>query len=229
MIKAVRGFNDILPGEGYLWRAIEEEAARLFPAYGFEPMKIPVLEKTELFSRSIGQTTDIVEKEMYTFTDRRGASLTLRPEGTASVVRAYIEHRLHETPLQKIYYMGPMFRYERPQKGRYRQFHQLGVEVLGDPEARAEAELLEMLMGYLKRLGLKGASLQINSLGCGGCRPGYRDGLLAFLQDRREGLCKDCQRRIDANPLRALDCKVPRCVEATEEAPSIVASLCGNC
>ncbi len=229
MIKAVRGFNDILPGEGHLWRALEDEASALFSTYGYLPMKTPVLERTELFARSIGQTTDIVEKEMYTFTDRHGTSLTLRPEGTASVVRAYIEHRLHESPLQKIYYLGPMFRYERPQKGRYRQFHQLGVEVLGDQSPLAEAEMLEMLMRYLGSLRLGGLSLQVNSLGCGECRPAYRERLLGFLQGRRDGLCADCQRRIDANPLRALDCKVPRCVEATEEAPSIIDSLCAGC
>jgi len=229
MITAVKGFNDILPAEGFLWRFVEAEAAALFSTYGFEVMKIPVVEKTELFSRSIGQTTDIVEKEMYTFPDRRGLSLTLRPEGTASVVRAYIERRLYELPLQKIYYMGPMFRYERPQKGRYRQFHQLGAEVLGDASPRAEAEMLEMLTCYITRLGITDASLQINSLGCGLCRPGYRDALYAFLLEKKEGLCVDCNRRIEFNPLRALDCKIKGCMEVTAEAPSIVESLCGEC
>ncbi len=229
MIKAVRGFNDILPQEGYLWRTLEHEAVRIFSTYGYLPIKTPVLERTELFSRSIGQTTDIVEKEMYTFTDRHGTSLTMRPEGTASVVRAYIEHRLHESPLLKVYYLGPMFRYERPQKGRYRQFHQLGVEVLGDRSPLAEAEMLEMLMDYLARLGLEGLSLQINSLGCAGCRPSYRDRLLGFLKERHDTLCPDCQRRIEANPLRALDCKVPRCVETTRDAPSILDTLCQDC
>jgi len=229
MIKAVRGFNDILPSEGFLWRAVEDEAASLFAAYGFELMKIPVVERTELFSRSIGQTTDIVEKEMYTFADRRGSSLTLRPEGTASVVRAYIERRLSDVPLQKIYYMGPMFRYERPQKGRYRQFYQIGAEVLGDASPRAEAEMLEMLTRYLARLGLKHVSLQINSLGCAECRPGYRDSLYSFLLEKKPTLCSDCVRRMEFNPLRALDCKVPGCVTATGEAPSIVDSLCGSC
>ncbi|MFQ5479975.1 MAG: histidine--tRNA ligase [Thermodesulfobacteriota bacterium] len=229
MITAVKGFNDILPSEGFLWRFVEDEAAALFSTYGYEVIKIPVVEKTELFSRSIGQTTDIVEKEMYTFADRRGTSLTLRPEGTASVVRAYIERRLYELPLQKIYYMGPMFRYERPQKGRYRQFHQLGAEVLGDGNPRAEAEMLEMLTRYISRLGIKDASLQINSLGCGECRPGYRETLYSFLLSHKEGLCADCLRRMEANPLRALDCKVPGCVEATVEAPSIIGSLCTEC
>jgi len=229
MINAVRGFNDILPSDGFLWRAVEDEAARLFATYGFEFMKLPVVEKTELFSRSIGQTTDIVEKEMYTFADRRGASLTLRPEGTASVVRAYIERRLYEMPLQKIYYMGPMFRYERPQKGRYRQFHQLGAEVLGDASPRAEAEMLQMLTRYMSCLGLKGVSLQINSLGCHECRPAYREGLYTYLLEKQSCLCADCQRRIEFNPLRALDCKVAGCVSATGDAPSIVDSLCRGC
>ncbi len=229
MITAVKGFNDILPSDGFLWRFVEDEAASLFSTYGFEVMKVPVVEKTELFSRSIGQTTDIVEKEMYTFPDRRGLSLTLRPEGTASVVRAYIERRLYELPLQKIYYMGPMFRYERPQKGRYRQFHQLGAEVLGDASPRAEAEMLEMLTGYITRLGITDASLQINSLGCGLCRPSYRDALYAFLLEKKEGLCTDCKRRIEFNPLRALDCKVKGCIEVTAGAPSIVESLCTEC
>jgi len=229
MINAVRGFNDILPSDGFLWRAVEDEAARLFSAYGFSLMKIPVVEKTELFSRSIGQTTDIVEKEMYTFADRRGTSLTLRPEGTASVVRAYIERRLYDLPLQKIYYMGPMFRYERPQKGRYRQFHQIGAEVLGETSPRAEAEILEMLTRYLDRLGLEQVELQINSLGCAQCRPAYRDGLYAYLLEKKPALCGDCVRRMEFNPLRALDCKVPGCVETTAEAPSIIDSLCGDC
>ncbi|MFQ5427822.1 MAG: histidine--tRNA ligase [Thermodesulfobacteriota bacterium] len=229
MINAVKGFNDILPSEGFLWSFATDEAAALFATYGYEVMKVPVVEKTELFSRSIGQTTDIVEKEMYTFADRRGASLTLRPEGTASVVRAYIERRLFEVPLQKIFYTGPMFRYERPQKGRYRQFYQIGAEVLGDASPRAEAEMLEMLTRYLNRLGLKGVSLQINSLGCSECRPTYRDSLYSYLLEKKEAFCGDCVRRMEFNPLRALDCKVPGCIEATEAAPSIVESLCPEC
>ncbi len=166
---------------------------------------------------------------MYTFADRRGTSLTLRPEGTASVVRAYIERRLYDLPLQKIFYTGPMFRYERPQKGRYRQFHQLGAEVLGDGNPRAEAEMLEMLTRYISRLGIKDASLQINSLGCNECRPGYRETLYSFLLDNKDGLCTDCLRRMEFNPLRALDCKIKGCIEVTAEAPSIVDSLCTEC
>lgn len=228
-ITAVRGFNDILPGESELWRRIETEAYRVFSLYGYSEIKVPVLEKTELFSRSIGETTDIVEKEMYTFTDRRGDFLTLRPEGTAPVVRAYIQHKLYTTPVQKLYYTGPMFRYERPQKGRYRQFYQIGAEILGDDSPRADAEALSMLMKYFVGLGVRGAALQVNSLGCLDCRPGYKQRLLGFLENKRNELCENCRRRIDTNPLRALDCKSHGCIEATKNAPSIVDVLCGVC
>jgi histidyl-tRNA synthetase len=172
-IRAVRGFNDILGGQAASFRHIEDEARRLFTTYGYSEIRIPVVEKTPLFTRSIGETTDIVEKEMYTFPDRRGDSLSLRPEGTASVVRAYIEHKLYNaSPVTKLYYTGPMFRYERPQKGRYRQFYQIGAEVLGDDSPGVDAEAIEMLMNYFARLGLDGARLEINSLGCsrGECR-----------------------------------------------------------
>ncbi|MFQ5441353.1 MAG: histidine--tRNA ligase [Thermodesulfobacteriota bacterium] len=229
MIKAVRGFNDILPAEGELWRFIEEKALSVFSGYGFSEIRLPVLERTELFSRSIGETTDIVEKEMYTFKDRRGESLTLRPEGTAPAVRAYIEHRLYSLPVQKIFYRGPMFRYERPQKGRYRQFYQIGAEVLGDASPRADAEVIEMLMLYFERLGVAGVELQINSLGCNSCRPGYRKKLYAFLLSIKDSLCENCRRRIGDNPLRALDCKNPGCARATGGAPAIIDSLCNDC
>ncbi len=228
-ITSVRGFNDILPGECELWRLMEQEAYSVFSSYGFLEIKVPVVEKTELFTRSIGETTDIVEKEMYTFADRRGDSLTLRPEGTAPVVRAYIQHKLYTTPIQKLYYTGPMFRYERPQKGRYRQFYQIGAEVLGESSPRVDAEAMEMLMNLFVRLGLDGARLGINSLGCSKCRPVYKERLLAFLNERRQALCENCQRRIDSNPLRALDCKSPKCIEETGRAPSILDSLCPGC
>ncbi|GMR04429.1 MAG: histidine--tRNA ligase [Thermodesulfobacteriota bacterium] len=229
MIRAVRGFNDILPGESELWRFMEEKALSVFSGYAFSEIRLPVVERTELFSRSIGETTDIVEKEMYTFKDRRGESLTLRPECTASVVRAYIENRLYATPVQKLFYMGPMFRYERPQKGRYRQFYQIGAEVLGDASPRADAEAMEMLMRYLEGLGARGVELQINSLGCGVCRPGYRQRLYDYLSSVKDSLCENCRRRISTNPLRALDCKNPGCVEATAGAPDIIDSLCEDC
>jgi histidyl-tRNA synthetase len=228
-ITSVRGFNDILPGECELWRLMEREAYSVFSSYGFLEIKVPAVEKTELFTRSIGETTDIVEKEMYTFVDRRGDSLTLRPEGTAPVVRAYIQHKLYTTPIQKLYYTGPMFRYERPQKGRYRQFYQIGAEVLGDDSPKADAETLVMLMSLFRRLGLDGVNLGINSLGCSECRPVYKERLLVFLNEKTEALCDNCRRRIEANPLRALDCKSPKCIQATGNAPSILDFLCSGC
>ena len=228
-ITAIRGFNDILPGESEIWRRIESEAYRIFSGFGFSEIKLPVVEKTELFLRSIGETTDIVEKEMYTFADRHGDSLTLRPEGTASAVRAYIEHKLYTSPVTRLYYTGPMFRYERPQKGRYRQFYQIGAEVLGELNPRADAETLVMLIRFFDAIGLKGVDLQINSLGCPECRPVYKKVLLEFLKGRKEALCENCVRRIDTNPLRALDCKSHGCIEATVDAPPISASLCPVC
>ncbi|MFQ5737224.1 MAG: histidine--tRNA ligase [Thermodesulfobacteriota bacterium] len=228
-ITAIRGFNDILPEDSWIWRHIETSAFETFSAYGFSEIKVPVVEKTELFKRSIGETTDIVEKEMYTFSDRRGDSLTLRPEGTAPVVRAYIEHKLYTAPVTRLYYTGPMFRYERPQKGRYRQFYQIGAEVLGEPSPGADAETLSMLMRFFGKIELPGATLQINSLGCAECRPGYKAVLIEYLHGVREALCENCKRRMEANPLRALDCKNPGCVEATKGAPSIIDSLCEGC
>jgi len=228
-ITAVRGFNDILPEDTYIWRRMEATAFSIFSSYGFCEIKVPIAERTELFLRSIGETTDIVEKEMYTFADRRGDSLTLRPEGTAPVVRAYIEHKLYTAPVTRLYYTGPMFRYERPQKGRYRQFYQIGAEVLGEPSPMADAETLSMLMRFFAEIGLDGVSLQINSLGCVECRPGYKEKLTAYLRGVTESLCENCRRRMGENPLRALDCKNPECVEATANAPSIIDSLCADC
>jgi histidyl-tRNA synthetase len=237
-ITAIRGFSDILPGEVEIWQAVEAKARQVFRAYNFSEIRIPILEKTELFSRSIGETTDIVEKEMYTFEDRDSRSadstevtrLTLRPEGTAGVVRAYVESEMYKSePVRKLYYMGPMFRRERPQKGRTRQFHQIGAEVLGRGDAFIDAEILLLLSDFFRALGLTEPSLQLNSLGCSECRPKYRETLLAFLKERQESLCDNCRRRIDRNPLRALDCKEPGCIRATKDAPSILDSLCVNC
>ena len=230
MINSIRGFNDILPPETAVWQRIEKEAREIFECYGFHEIKIPIVERTELFSRSIGETTDIVEKEMYTFLDRHGESITLRPEGTAPVVRAYIEHKLYvNDPVAKLYYLGPMFRYERPQKGRYRQFYQIGAEVFGVEDPRADAEALEMLMSFFQRLGLEGIRLEINSLGCKECRPPYKEKLLDFLKSKKTYLCQDCQRRIEVNPLRALDCKSQTCIEIASYAPSLLDSICDTC
>jgi histidyl-tRNA synthetase len=237
-ITAIKGFSDILPGEVELWQAVEAQARQIFKAYNFSEIRIPILEKTELFSRSIGETTDIVEKEMYTFEDRDSRSaeateatkLTLRPEGTAGVVRAYVEAEMYKTePVRKLYYMGPMFRRERPQKGRMRQFHQIGAEALGRSDPFIDAEILLLLGDFFGALGLTEPSLQINSLGDSECRPKYRETLLAFLKQRQESLCENCRRRIDRNPLRALDCKEPGCIQATTDAPSILDWLCANC
>lgn len=231
-ISAVKGFSDILPGEVETWQFVEQTARQVFTAYNFSEIRIPVLEKTELFSRSLGETTDIVEKEMYTFADQdaKGSLLTLRPEGTAGVVRAYVEAEMHKIdPVRKLYYMGPMFRRERPQKGRMRQFHQIGAEALGRGDPLIDAEILLLLQDFFSQVGVQGAALQLNSLGCAECRPVYRQKLLAFLKQKEDFLCENCRRRMERNPLRVLDCKVPGCIEATREAPSILESLCQEC
>ena len=237
-ITSIKGFADILPEEVGAWQRVEAAARRIFDAYHFAEIRIPIVEKTELFSRSIGETTDIVEKEMYTFEDRDSRSneatdatkLTLRPEGTAGVVRAYVEAEMYKVePVRKLYYMGPMFRRERPQKGRMRQFHQIGAEALGRSDPFIDAEILLLLNDFFGAVGLTELTLQINSLGDSECRPQYREKLLAFLKAREESLCANCRRRIDRNPLRALDCKEPGCIAATQDAPSILDSLCVNC
>jgi len=229
-ITAVKGFNDILPADTPVWQFIEATARNVFGRFGFSEIRVPVVEKTELFCRSIGDTTDIVEKEMYTFNDKGGSSLTLRPEGTAGVMRALIEHKLYaQDSINKLYYMGPMFRHERPQKGRYRQFHQIGAEVTGASDPIVDAQLLLMVSRLFAELGLDEPRLQINSLGCPVCRPAYREALVAFLTQRQDALCEDCRRRQSSNPLRALDCKVPGCIEATTGAPAMVEHLCNEC
>ena len=229
-ISGIKGFNDILPGEVEKWQHIEATARRIFELYGFNEIRVPILERTELFSRSIGDATDIVEKEMYSFTDKGENRVTMRPEGTASVMRAFIEHKLYAAdPVAKLYYMGPMFRYERPQKGRYRQFHQIGAEVTGVTDAKVDAQVLTMLCHFFAELGLDEPSLQINSLGCHECRPVYREALKDFLRARLDHLCDDCKRRFETNPLRALDCKSAGCKEATVGAPSVLDHLCAGC
>ena len=222
--------QDILPPDTFLWQSVEQTARRIFSAFGFQEIRVPVLEATSVFSRSIGEQTDIVEKEMYTFTDKGGRSVSLRPEGTASVVRSYVENNLHSLPSpQKFYYSGPMFRYERPQSGRFRQFYQIGVEAFADPHPRMDAEVIAMLGRFLAGIGLQGISFQINSIGCEQCRPAYKDALLGFFSGKKENLCPDCIRRYDRNPLRILDCKVSRCVEVRSGAPRITDHLCQDC
>jgi len=229
-LTAIKGFNDILPGESGRWHYIEQAARKIFELNGFSEIRVPVMEKTELFRRSIGDATDIVEKEMYTFTDKGENSVTLRPEGTAGVMRAFIEHKLYaQDPVAKLYYLGPMFRYERPQKGRYRQFHQIGAEITGVQDPLADAQVLNMLSAFFREIDLDEPSLQINSLGCPECRPGYRTVLLSFLDGCLDSLCEECKRRFTINPLRTLDCKVPGCIEATTGAPAMTDHLCGAC
>jgi histidyl-tRNA synthetase len=229
-VKAIRGMNDILPRDIHKWRFVEETARRIFRLYGFEELRPPVMERTELFLRGIGDDTDVVEKQMYTFTDKGGESITLRPEATASVLRAIIEHGLlGEDPVQKVYTLGPMFRYERPQKGRYRQFHQINAERLGEEAPFSDAETLKLAYDLATSLGLKGVTMEVNSLGCGDCRAVFQKALINFLEGRKESLCEDCSRRMHKNPLRVLDCKVPTCKEAVAGAPVIEEYLCDAC
>ena len=228
-IKGLKGFKDILPEEAALWQHIEATARAIFHRFGYKEIKVPILEKTGLFARSIGETTDIVEKEMYSFLDRNGESLTMRPEGTASVLRSFIEHNMHtEHPIQKLYTIGPMFRHERPQKGRLRQFHQMSVEALGADQPEVDAEIIAMAWMLMTELELD-VSLEINSLGCPQCRPAYNQALLDFLEQRKGGLCPDCERRRYKNPLRVLDCKNKNCQGHYVNAPSILDHLCADC
>jgi histidyl-tRNA synthetase len=230
MIQLIRGFKDILPDEIELWQTIERTAAELLDAHGYREIRVPIVEKTELFARSIGEDTDIVEKEMYTFADRKGDLLTLRPEATASIVRAYIQHKLYAgDPTAKVYLMGPMFRRERPQKGRYRQFYQIDVEAFGIASPYVDVQMVHLLHTLFKRLGVSDTQAHLNSLGCPKCRPDYRKALLAMLEDSSDQLCEDCRRRKDRNPLRVLDCKVPGCRDAVADAPAIVDYLCDDC
>ncbi|BCA55234.1 Histidine--tRNA ligase [Nitrospira sp. KM1] len=226
MIKGIKGVKDILPEDSARWRFIENAARRWGDCYGFREIRIPIFELTTLFARSIGATTDIVEKEMYTFPDRDGTSLTLRPEGTAGTVRAFIEHNRGADPIpQKYFYLGPMFRHERPQAGRLRQFHQFGVEYFGTQDPRADVEVISLLWRFLSDLALPALTLEINSLGSSSDRAAYLPVLVAFLKKKAGQLCENCRRRIDTNPLRVLDCKVPECRMATEDAPQLVAHL----
>src|SRR5437867_3535369 len=229
-LAAVKGFRDVLPDESRRWRALEEAAERVFTCYGFGEIRLPVVERTELFARSLGETTDIVEKEMYSFADRDETGLTLRPEATAGVVRAYLESGLAQSdPSARLYYRGPMFRRERPQRGRYRQFYQIGAEVLGRDDPLADAELLVMLDRYLAGVGARATRLELNSVGDRVCRPVYRERLREFGRAHLAGLCPDCHRRLERNPLRMLDCKVEACQEIMARAPVVADSLCEGC
>lgn len=229
-IKAIRGMNDILPKDVRKWRFVEETARRIFTLYGFEELRTPVLERTELFLRGIGDETDVVEKQMYTFTDKGGENVSLRPEATAGVLRAVIEHGLlTEDPIRKLYSIGPMFRYERPQKGRYRQFHQINAERLGEEGPISDAETLQLAYVLATSLGLKNVAMEVNSLGCEDCREKFKKALQDFLAKQADRLCPDCSRRMHTNPLRVLDCKAASCKEAVLNAPVIEDFLCDDC
>src|ERR1019366_5882928 len=209
LIKAVKGTRDLLPPATEVWNGVEAAARAVFRYNNYHEIRTPIFEETQLFARGVGEETDIVTKEMYTFEDRDGASLTLRPENTASVIRAYIEHRLDQRPgVQKLYYLGPMFRRERPQKGRYRQFYQIGAEAIGSESPVVDAEVIEMVVEILQGAGLKDFKLLLNSVGDHNCRPQYVEKLRQELKDKSPHMCGDCQRRAETNPLRVLDCKV---------------------
>lgn len=230
MIRAVKGTRDILPPSSAVWNTIEAVAREVFRTYNYQEIRTPILEEKALFSRGVGEETDIVSKEMYSFEDRDGSILVLRPENTASVMRAYIEHRLDQQPgLQKLYYIGPMFRRERPQKGRYRQFFQIGAEAIGSESPAVDAEVIEMVVELFNRAGLQGFQILLNSVGCSDCRPKFVAALKERLEAVKSRMCSDCQRRAETNPLRVLDCKVPQDQPIIDALPSIHDYLCEVC
>jgi len=230
LTKAPKGTKDILPQEIYQWHFIEDTIRSIVKAYGYSEIRTPVFEHTELFERGVGDTTDIVQKEMYTFLDKGGRSITLKPEGTAGVARAYIEHRLYtDSQPVKMYYFTPCYRYERPQAGRQREFHQFGIEVFGAPEASVDVEVIALAMSIFNELGIKDLTLKINSIGCPNCRPVYHEVLKAYLSDHLDELCDTCKGRFEKNPLRILDCKSEGCQPVINGAPYILDHLCENC
>ncbi|MBI4186403.1 MAG: histidine--tRNA ligase [Chloroflexi bacterium] len=230
MYQAPRGTSDILPGEQVYWRYVEQQAVAICQLYGYERIDLPAFEDTRLFSRSIGEETDIVQKEMYTFEDKGGNRLTLRPEGTASVCRAFLEHGMHNLPGPvRLYYIAPVFRYERPQAGRYRQHHQFGYEAIGDDDPALDAEVIDMAWQFLVSLGLSRLSLHLNSIGCKECRPGYMAALKDYYAGHISDLCPDCRARLQRSPLRLLDCKKPPCQQLADSAPASSDYLCLPC
>jgi histidyl-tRNA synthetase len=230
MIRAVKGTRDILPPSSDVWNQVEKVAHEVFRVYNYSEIRTPIFEETALFARSVGEDTDIVGKEMYTWEDRDGSSLTLRPEATASVMRAYIEHRLDQVPgVKKLYYIGPMFRRERPQKGRFRQFFQIGAEAIGSESPLVDGEVIEMVIDLLRRAGLSGYQLILNSVGCPNCRPAFNALLREKLAEIAPKMCEDCQRRAVTNPLRVLDCKVPEDQPLIDTLPSILDHLDQAC
>ena len=230
LINGPRGTKDILPDTVAQWTHVEKVIRELCARYGYHEIRTPIFEHTELFLRGIGETTDVVEKEMYTFTDRGERSLTLRPENTASVVRSYLQNKLYAADaLVKLFYIGSMFRYDRPQAGRYREFHQFGVEALGEASPAVDAEIIVLAVEFLRALGLQELKLHLNSVGCPKCRPVYRERLQEFFRPHLEELCTDCRSRFERNPLRLLDCKNEHCHALAEDAPRITDCLCDEC
>lgn len=229
-MQALKGTHDILPEEVYKWDYMEGVIRDVCARYGYKEIRTPIIEATELFQRGIGDTTDVVTKEMYTFTDRGNRSVTLRPENTASAVRAYLEHKMYgDQQVHKMFYIGSMFRYDRPQAGRYREFHQFGLEVLGASSPLADAEVIAMACEIFHRLGLKDLDLHLNSIGDKNCRPAYRQKLIEFFEGKKDQLCDDCRERLYKNPLRILDCKEEGCKKASIGAPEITDYLCDDC
>ena len=228
-VEILRGFKDILPDNIDKWQFLETTARNTIESFGFREIRTPILEKTQLFKRSVGETTDIVEKEMYTFLDKNNESITMRPEGTAGVVRAYIDNHLELSSFKKYYYIGPMFRYERPQKGRLRQFHQIGIEVFGIDEPAIDAEVVYINKALLNNLGINNVRIEINNIGCDMCRPNYMDALKSYFEEYRSQLCEDCQKRLYRNPLRILDCKNEHCRLIAKGAPKITSFACETC
>jgi len=230
LFRSIKGVNDILPDVIGLWQKVESSARKVFSLYGYEEIRTPIFEQTELFARSIGQTSDIVKKEMYSFTDKKGRAVTLRPEATAPVIRSYIENKEHfRKAITKLYYLGPMFRYERPQKGRSRQFHQIGVEVVGGYSPYTDAEVIEVGYQFFKNIGLGDIVIEINSVGCPECRPRYSKALKTYLEDKIGTFCEDCQDRYQKNILRILDCKVKEDILQLNDAPVVTDHVCEEC
>lgn len=230
MIIAPKGTKDVTPSEAFKWHFVEDTIKERADIYGYREIRTPTFEYTELFQRGVGDTTDVVQKEMYTFTDKGGRSLTLKPEGTAGAVRSFVEHGLYNSALPlKAYYFIPVFRYERPQAGRYREHHQFGAEVFGATEPTMDAELIAFALDIISSFGINELSLCINSIGCPKCRAAYNAALKEYMNSRREELCSTCRERLDKNPLRILDCKVPSCGEIAANAPVILDYLCDDC
>jgi histidyl-tRNA synthetase len=230
LTKAPKGTKDILPQDVYQWHYIEDTIRDITRAFGYQEIRTPVFEHTELIERGVGDTTDIVQKEMYTFLDKGGRSITLKPEGTAGVARAYIEHKLYANPQPvKMFYITPCYRYERPQAGRLREFHQFGVEVFGAAQATVDVEIIALAMELFQQLGIEGLSVRINSIGCPRCRPNYHEVLKSYLSDHLDELCGTCKDRYEKNPLRVLDCKAEGCQPVIKEAPTMLDHLCEEC